>query len=137
MSATGGCLCGAVRFRVRGELRPVSFCHCGQCRNQTGTFVGATDAADADLSVTGDENVTWFRASDTASRGFCSTCGSLLFWKQDGHDRTSIMAGAFADGTPLVADRHIFVDDKPDWYAIDDGLPRYARSSRDGPPLRT
>ena len=135
MSASGGCLCGAVRFEVRRSLRPVSFCHCGQCRAQTGTFVGATEAADADVTITGGENVAWYRASDEAARGFCSTCGSLLLWKRDGKDRTSIMAGAFDDGTPLVADRHIFVESKPDWYAIDDGLPRYARSSRDGPPL--
>ena len=132
---SGGCLCGAVRFEVLGDLRPVIFCHCGQCRTQTGMYVGATDANDSALTVTGGDAVRWFRASEEAARGFCATCGSLLFWQRDGSDRTSIMAGAFEDGTPLVAASHIFVEDKPDWYVIRDGLPRYARSSRDGPPL--
>ena len=100
-------------------------------------FVGATDAADADLTVAGADNVRWYAASDDAKRGFCIACGSLLFWKRNDADRTSIMAGSLDDGTPLQPSFHIFVDSKPGWYAIDDGLPRYARSSRDGPPLAT
>jgi hypothetical protein len=36
--ATGGCLCGAVRYEVRGPLRPVVYCHCTQCRRTSGHF---------------------------------------------------------------------------------------------------
>lgn len=135
MTAAGGCLCGAVRFETRGELRPVTFCHCGQCRTQTGMYVGATQVADEQLDVGGADRLRWYAASDEAERGFCATCGSLMFWRRHGSGKTSIMAGAFDDGTTLEAAYHIFVDDKPDWYAISDGLPRYARSSCDGPPL--
>ncbi len=44
---TGSCLCGAVAFEIRGELRPVIACHCIQCRKQTGNYMSATAAADS------------------------------------------------------------------------------------------
>lgn len=125
---TGGCLCGGVRFRTRGPLRGVVYCHCSQCRRQTGHFYAATNVEQAALSVEGMERVTWFHASDFAARGFCSTCGSALFWKRDGADDISVMAGAFDKPSGLAGKCHIFVADKGDYYEIADGLPRYERS---------
>ena len=125
----GSCLCGAVRFHTSGHLRGVVYCHCSQCRKQTGLYYAATDVGDADLTVEGAENLTWYAASDFAKRGFCKVCGSALFWKRNGADKVSIMAGAFEEPSGLVADSHIFVADKGDFYTIDDGLPQHARSS--------
>lgn len=122
----GGCLCGAVRFRTRGRLRGVIYCHCTQCRRQTGHFVAATSARDADLTVEGDAGLTWYAASETARRGFCRTCGSLLFWKREGSETTSIMAGAFDRPSGLAGASHIFVSDKGDYYEICDRLPQFA-----------
>jgi hypothetical protein len=123
---TGHCLCGAVRFRTSGPLREVIACHCGQCRRQTGLFYAATNVRDEALVVEGGENVTWYRASDTAGRGFCRTCGSALFWKSDGSDYTSILAGAFDQPTGLRIGVHIFCADKGDYYEIGDGVPQFA-----------
>lgn len=124
---SGHCLCGAVRFRTSGKLRDVIACHCSQCRRQTGHFYAATNVQDSGLSVEGGENVTWYRASDTARRGFCRTCGSALFWKGDGSDYTSIMAGTFDQPTGLRIGVHIFCADKGDYYEIDDGVPQFAQ----------
>ncbi|MCB1383685.1 MAG: GFA family protein [Notoacmeibacter sp.] len=122
--STGSCLCGAVRFRTRGTLRGVIYCHCSQCRKQSGHFYAATSIADAGLTVEGAEGVTWYAASDHAKRGFCRTCGSALFWKEGGSDRTSILAGAFDAPSGLHGQVHIFTADKGDYYDIDDGLPQ-------------
>ncbi|CAK7259069.1 MULTISPECIES: GFA family protein [unclassified Shinella] len=124
---TGHCLCGAVRFRTKGPLREVIACHCSQCRRQTGHFYAATNVPDDALTVEGGENVTWYRASDMAGRGFCRTCGSALFWKGDGTNYTSIMAGTFDLPTGLAIGKHIFCADKGDYYEIEDGLPQYAQ----------
>ncbi len=124
---SGHCLCGAVRFRTSGKLREVIACHCSQCRRQTGHFYAATNVQDDGLAVEGAESVTWYRASDTASRGFCRTCGSALFWKGDGSDYTSIMAGAFDQPTGLKIGVHIFCADKGDYYEIADDAPQYAQ----------
>jgi hypothetical protein len=123
----GHCLCGAVQFRTSGQLRDVVACHCSQCRRQTGHFYAATNVLDDGLTVEGGENVTWYRASDTAGRGFCRICGSALFWKGDNSDYTSIMAGTFNQPTGLKIGVHIFCADKGDYYEIDDGAPQFAQ----------
>lgn len=126
---TGSCLCGAVRIRTAGRLRGVVYCHCSQCRKQTGHFYAATDIADDRLEVIGADNITWYAASDFAKRGFCRTCGSALFWKRNGSDVTSIMAGLFDSPSGLGGQSHIFVADKGDYYQIADGLPQFEKSS--------
>lgn len=125
----GSCLCGAVRFRTSGPLRGVVFCHCSQCRKQTGLYYAATDVRNEDLAIDGAENLTWYAASGFARRGFCRTCGSGLFWKRNGAGQTSVLAGAFETPSGLVPESHIFTADRGDFYTIDDGLPRYARAS--------
>lgn len=126
---SGSCLCGAVRFRTRGPLRGVVYCHCSQCRKQTGHFVAATASKDADIDIEGAEALTWYGASDVARRGFCRGCGSVLFWKHNELDTISIMAGSFDKPTGLSAESHIFVGDKGDYYAIYDGLPQFEKST--------
>ncbi|AZO62663.1 MAG: GFA family protein [Mesorhizobium sp.] len=126
---TGSCLCGAVRFTTRGALRGVVYCHCSQCRKQTGHFVAATSSRDADIDIEGADALAWYGASDIAKRGFCRSCGSVLFWKHNELDTISIMAGSFDKPTGLSAESHIFVSDKGDYYAIDDGLPQFDKST--------
>jgi hypothetical protein len=126
---TGACLCGAVRFRTLGPLRGVVYCHCSQCRRQTGHFYAATNVADADIQIDGADNLSWYAASDFARRGFCRVCGSALFWKHNALDHISVGAGAFDAPTGLREESHIFVADKGDYYSIADSLPQYSRSS--------
>ena len=115
---TGGCLCGAVRFTVTGPIRPVVACHCGQCRRATGNYLAATSAPRAVIAVAGE--VTWFRSSPEARRGFCRVCGANLFWDGAGAN-LSIMAGALDLPTDLRLAGHIFCQDKGDWYEIPHG----------------
>jgi hypothetical protein len=120
----GGCSCGAVRFTVRGALRAVVYCHCDQCRRQSGHFLGATSVPDGILAVEGAQHLTWYDSSDVARRGFCSICGSGLFWKHNRLPKTSVLAGSFDNPSGLKASHHIFTGQKGDYYAIDDGLPQ-------------
>ncbi|MEL6373268.1 MAG: GFA family protein [Pseudomonadota bacterium] len=127
----GSCLCGAVRYRVTGPLRPVLGCHCVQCRKSTGNYMAATAASDADLTVSdGEGALMWYRASDFASRGFCGRCGSTLFWKRDGLDATSIAAGTLDGATGLKIEAHIFCADKGDYYDIAEDAPHFAQGLR-------
>ncbi|MHA6325545.1 GFA family protein [Roseivivax sp. CAU 1753] len=128
MSATGSCLCGAIRYAVTGPLRPVVACHCMQCRKTSGHHVAATAADPADITVTGA--VRWYRSSPGAERGFCPTCGSNLFWRRDRH--LSIFAGTL-DSHPadLTLAGHIFCADKGSYYQITDGTPQAAQDDPD------
>ncbi len=121
----GHCLCGAVRFRTQGDLSKIVACHCSQCRRQTGNFYAAVNVRDEKLTVEGSENVAWYRASDWAGRGFCRTCGSALFWKGDGSNYTSVMAGSFDRPTGFSIGVHIYCADKGDYYEITDGAPQF------------
>ncbi len=121
----GGCLCGKVTFRTKGPLREVVACHCGQCRKQTGHYYAATNALRADVEIDDGGSLRWYRASDFAERGFCGECGSALFWRRDGADNISILAGSFDQPTDLKLMSHIFVSDKGDYYDIADGVPQY------------
>ena len=126
---TGSCLCGAVTFHVTGDLRPVIACHCTQCRKTSGHFWAATSTADSNITMTQTGGLTWFRASETARRGFCATCGSSLFWKPDDQDRTAIAAGALDNPTGLSTSAHVFVADKGDYYDIADTCPQFQQFS--------
>ena len=123
---TGSCLCGEVSLHINALDRDVVACHCRQCRKQTGHYVAATRAKNEQLSISGEEHLTWYRASAKAERGFCRHCGSLLLWRQLGSQHTSIMAGCLDKPTGLAIACHIYVDDKGDYYDISPDVPCYA-----------
>ncbi len=123
----GGCLCGAVRFHTTAPLRELVFCHCSQCRKQTGLYYAATNAPKAAVLITG-EALHWFHASDFARRGFCGTCGSALFWEPLDSDTISILAGAFDDPGILTPGYHICTQGRAGFYSLNDGLPQHATS---------
>ena len=120
----GSCLCGAVSFEVAAPLHPPDACHCSQCRKQSGHYWASTDVARADLTIHGAEKLTWFRSSEKVRRGFCSTCGSALFWDPIGKDLVGVAMGAFDQPTDTQLRIHIFVAEKGDYYDIADGLPQ-------------
>lgn len=125
----GSCLCGAVEYETDAPLRPVIACHCTQCRKTSGHFWAATSVPRAALRVTREDGLAWFQSSETARRGFCRLCGSSLFWDPVGGDAISIGAGTIDGATGVTTDCHWYVDDKGDYYGIDDGLPRYTGAS--------
>ena len=124
---TGSCLCGAISFSVEGDLAPGDACHCTQCRRQSGHYWASTNIPRDRLTVRGMDKVTWFQSSEKARRGFCGTCGSVLFWDPPHKDWTSIAMGAFDRPTGTHLEMHIFVSEKGDYYDIADGLPQHER----------
>lgn len=115
---SGSCLCGAVKFVVEGPLRAVLACHCSQCRKSSGHFWASTNAPSENVSIKGSDAVTWFQSSESAKRGFCSRCGSSLFWQREDDASVSIAAGCLDTPTGLEFSQHIFLDDASDYYRI-------------------
>ncbi len=126
---TGGCLCGAVRFRVSGPLRDVVNCHCSMCRKLHGVFGAHSKAKKRDIAIIEDRGLKWYRTSKIAQRGFCRDCGSSLFWQPDEQDATGILAGSLDQPTGLTTMGHIFVGGKADFYEISDPFPQFEKSS--------
>jgi hypothetical protein len=129
--ATGRCLCGAVQYEVRGPLRDVLLCHCAECRRWSGHFFAATSAQKADLVLTESDALRWIASPESESdarRGFCSACGSSLFWDAPARDTISIAAGSLDEPTGLRTIGHVYVSQVGDYYELpDDGLPTNER----------
>jgi hypothetical protein len=126
--ATGRCLCGAVRYEVRGPLRDVLLCHCIECRRAHGS-VGAYSATKVeDLVLVSDDALRWVDSPESdhdARRGFCAECGSSLFWQGAGLERIGIAAGTLDRPTALRVAAHIYTHQAGDWDELpEDGLPR-------------
>ena len=123
--AKGSCLCGGVSYSVRREVTGITACHCRQCAKTTGHFYVSVNCAAADFTLDREETLRWYRSSSEAERGFCSSCGSSLFWRRVGGDKVSMAAGTLEPPTGLRITKHIFCASKSDYYDIDDGVPRY------------
>ena len=130
MSREGGCLCGSVRYAVRGPLREILVCHCVECRRWTGRAWAVTAARDEDLDLREHGELVWAVSPNSAlgaSRGFCSRCGSSLFYRAPGRGRTGIGAGTLDDPSGLRVAAHIWVEQAVVWDRPRDELPSYAR----------
>lgn len=127
--STGGCLCGAVRYEVKGPLRDVVNCHCSFCQKQHGGFGAHTKARKVNIKITKTDGLGWHQTSDVARRGFCRECGSGLFWEPFDLDATGIIASTLDGPTGLKTMGHIYVAEKSDFYQITDDLPQFEQSS--------
>ena len=122
---TGGCLCGAVRFEVTPPTRWCAHCHCSLCRRAHGaafvTWFGV-EKANFEL-VSGGEEIIWYQSTPEARRGFCTACGSTLFfegnrWSDEVHIVLAAMDGPI-DRSPQA---HVFYDAQVDWIELGDDL---------------
>lgn len=120
----GSCLCGAIHFEVSGNLSEPDACHCTNCRKQSGHYWASTDVPRDNLTISGMDMLRWFRSSEKVQRGFCSRCGSALFWDPVGKPKIGVAMGAFDQPTHTKLAIHIFVAEKGDYYDISDGLPQ-------------
>ncbi len=106
---SGGCQCGAVRFRIRGELGRPSICHCRMCQKQFGSFFSALVTAPSDgLEWTRGEP-SYFQSSVNIDRGFCKNCGTPLTYRHPGG--LEIAIGAFDkrdDLAPQIQVNHAY-----------------------------
>ncbi|MCP4327149.1 MAG: GFA family protein [Alphaproteobacteria bacterium] len=131
---TGHCLCEAVRYEINGPIRPVVICHCSQCLRTHGHYAAYTGVPREYVAIDGEDHVAWYRSSEIARRGFCRVCGSRLFWDRDGADYIAIAAGTLDPPTGVHSIAHIFVDDKSDYYELEDSLEQRARGYGERPP---
>ncbi|MCL6415725.1 GFA family protein [Aestuariirhabdus sp. Z084] len=94
-----------------------------------GNFGPHTKAPKANIRLTEDKGLAWYKTSDVARRGFCRECGSSLFWEPFDLDATGIIAGSLDTPDKLKTMGHIFVGEKAGFYEITDNLPQFSGSS--------
>ena len=125
---TGGCLCGAVRFEIRGGIRNVIYCHCSQCRKAQGSAFatnGIVNAAEFRI-VSGEELLTGYEATPGQTKSFCSICGSPIMSRSVSKpDQVRVRLGTVESDIDERPGAHIFVTSKANWEDICGDLPQY------------
>ena len=128
MAIAGGCLCGAVRYEVRGPFLRAGHCHCSRCRRHSGAAVSTQGRVRREnfRLVSGSELVRVYHSDDASVKAFCTVCGSSLFggsWP-DGPE-VSIRLGSVDEDPRIRPQFHTFVGSKAPWDEILDDLPQY------------
>jgi len=117
-------MCGAVTFTVSVPLPAPDACHCTKCRKHSGHYFVSSDIPRTAVTIEGMDRVTWFQSSEKVRRGFCSVCGSSLFFDPPHKDWIAVALGAFDTPTQTKIAKHIFVANKGDYYDLTDGIPQ-------------
>ena len=123
--ATGGCLCGGVRYEITGPMRPVVACHCTECRRFSGGLWHASAMLRENLTIEDGGSLRWYNSSTWARRGFCVSCGASLFFDSPERPYIGVAAGTLNDPTGLTHAVHIFTREAGDYYRLDDALPKH------------
>ncbi|HEY9888001.1 MAG TPA: GFA family protein [Candidatus Obscuribacterales bacterium] len=126
MMLTGGCYCGAVRYRSSATPLDAGFCHCTICqRLGAAPAIAWVSVPQAGFAFTQGTPQT-FASSPQGRRHFCPTCGTqLTFTRPDGQE-VDITVTTLDDASAIAPDYHIWTAHQHPWLQLCDRLPRYA-----------
>ena len=136
---TGGCLCGAVRFTVAEAPALFHVCHCDMCRRWSGGPSLSVHVVGG-VIFEGEANLTVYRSSDWAERGFCMICGANLFYRLVDGGAYMLSVGVLDDQASFVMEAQYFIDEKPPGYSFANDVPLltaaevFAKFAGDDPP---
>jgi class 3 adenylate cyclase len=125
--ATGGCLCGDIRYEIVKPAIDSGYCHCKMCQRFSGAPVvaGATFPKDGVRFIIGEP--TYYRSSPIAERGFCPRCGSSLTYRPVARRWTDwifIFGGSLDKGCEVPPEWHLGVESQVSWLSLSDDLPK-------------
>jgi hypothetical protein len=124
----GGCLCGAIRYLVRGRPRYTVMCHSDSCRRASGSPVMAWASFPRDRFELLRGHPMEFRSSPPVTRTFCATCGtSLTASRAERPGDVGITICSLDHPDVFPPDHHSFTCDRIGWLRLDDGLPAFRR----------
>jgi hypothetical protein len=129
MELTGGCQCGAVRYRVKGEPQHNVLCHCVDCRKSAGApMVGWAAFAEADFAIEQGEAVT-YNSSGASMRSFCPKCGTGLYFRnaETLPGIVDIQTATLDNPEALPPDAQIQVAERIGWMESAHTLPAFKR----------
>lgn len=136
----GGCVCGSIRYKVTGDPKRVTICHCLWCQRRTGSAFGVEAVFDETQITINDDSVSRYQhISDESGRWleqqFCGKCGSNIGFTLEAVPAIrTVAAGTFDDPSWLRADlyqrRHVFVSSAQDWTDIPNIVEAYEKHFR-------
>ena len=128
MTLEGGCLCGAVRYHLDGDIEESAYCHCRTCQRQSGAPVVAWFAIAPNAFAYTKGKPKGYRASDRATREFCGDCGTyLLFREDDATASLGVNTATLDDPAQVPPTFHIWHESHIAWFETADTFQRHAK----------
>ena len=129
----GGCLCGAIRYRIDGPSRRATSCHCLHCRRSSAAaFVTWAEYRSADFKVLSG-SPSCYESRPRVTRQFCGACGTQLTYRHaDDPETIDVTACSLDDADKVAPEDHVWCDRMLPWVKLADGLPRYRLGRNDG-----
>jgi hypothetical protein len=128
MALTGGCACGAVRYRLEQEPYDAGWCHCRVCQHVSGSggMVFATVHFTRFVIEQGGNRIGRFASTKFGERAYCLQCGSpLTIHVEHQAEEIDIAAGSLDDPGAISPGFHLYVAEAPAWMNLADDLPKY------------
>lgn len=138
----GGCLCGAIRYRVKGNPLRASVCHCTDCQRRTGSaFATIVWFEEENVELTGDGLTTYEHRNDESNRWrrshFCNRCGTTVMWTADHRPGVRmIMVGTLDDPNWVKIAMHTWTRSAHHWMVFPQNVDCFEKGSQDGTPTR-
>jgi len=130
MSQTGGCLCGAIRYRVTGPPQSTSLCHCESCRRATGGPSLAWAIFDEDKVEIVQGMLAIYASSPGVERGFCAACGTSLTYRRANRPGLfDVTTASLDDPEAFPPTKEIWNEERLSWEAANPDLPQFAQFS--------
>lgn len=134
-SHEGGCLCGAHRYRVKGDPMRVSVCHCTFCQRRTGSTCGiGVFFAEENIELRGDEPAIYEHTSDESNLKirlhFCRRCGTTVSAKLERFPSGRVIfGGKFDDPNWFGIERHIWTRSAQHWMVLPQNVECFEKSA--------
>jgi len=130
----GGCLCGAVRYEIRGAPQWAAHCHCRSCQRALGAAFATWCSIDEDRFTLTKGRIKTCETSPGVVRGFCADCGTSLTYAaeqepegEDWQGKTWFLAATLDDPAIVAPKTHVYVSHRQPWVQLDDGLPSFEK----------
>ncbi len=127
VSIEGGCLCGAVRYRIQGEPLSSGTCQCNTCRKiSAAAIVPWITVESKDFAFTAGPPVD-YKSSPPATRSFCGRCGTPLTFRHTSYEgkRIDITTVSLDNPEAFPPEGHVWTSQKLSWMKLADGLPTF------------
>lgn len=123
----GGCMCGAVRYRLHGPFTYSAHCHCRSCQRALGAGFATFSAVAPENFEVVEGELTIYESSPGVRRGFCNKCGTSLTYAGDGWEDVAVLSATLDDPAAAVPTSNVYLEHKQPWVALDETLKAFAR----------
>lgn len=129
---SGECLCGLVRFQMRGPIGPIVYCHCSMCRRASGSaFAANGSVAASDFHVlAGADLISEYQSSPDYVRAFCCNCGSPVYGRSLAHPGLRrVRVGGFEEDLEQKPRAAVWTSSRAPWYEPSEALDQFSEEA--------